>query len=331
MQLRHDVAVVFIALFMSPVAAAADKSSLELVQTVALKGRAGGLDHLALDAKTERLFLANKANNTLDVIDLKAGKLLRQITAQQGVQGVIYVTELDKVFATLGSGGFLNVFNGSDLKLVKTVKFMDDADNLRFNPKTGLVYVAHADKALGVVDAKTYELKADIKLTGAAEGFQLETGRPRLYLNTPSPSQVVVIDTDKNEVINKYPLKLAGGNVPLALDEANHRIFVGCRKAPLMVVIDSETGKELTSVAIGTDVDDLFFDAKRKRLYAACSDGFLYVLRQLDKDRYEELEKVSVPKGAHTCLFDADSSRLFLAVPRQGDKEPEVRVYKVLP
>src|SRR5262249_21683082 len=147
--------------------------------------------------------LANKANNTLDVIDLKAGKLLRQITAQQGVQGVIYIAELDKVFATLGSGGFLNVFNGSDLKLVKTVKFMDDADKLRYNPKTGLIYLAHADKSLGVVDAKTYELKADIKLTGAAEGFQLETGRPRLYLNTPSPSQVVIIDTDKNEVINK--------------------------------------------------------------------------------------------------------------------------------
>jgi DNA-binding beta-propeller fold protein YncE len=323
---------IWVHLWPIPASRAAEPSALELVQSIVLKGKPGKLDHLALDAKGDRLFLANKVNNTLDVVDLKGGKLLKQIPNQQGVQGLAYATDLDRLFVALGGGGFCNVFDGKDLTLLKTIKYTDDADNVRYNPQTHLVYVAHAEKALGVIDAKTFEQKPDIKLAGAAEGFQLETARPRLFLSIPSPSQVAVIDTDKNEVVANYPVKMAGAAHPLALDEPNHRIFVGCRKAPMVVVLDSETGKEITGVAIPEEVDDVWFDAKRKRLYASCGEGFIAVIRQMDPDHYEMAEKIATAKGAKTCLFDADSGRLFLAVPRQADKEgPEIRVYQVKP
>src|SRR5262249_14889678 len=156
----------------------------------------------------------------------------------------------------------------------------DDADNVRYNAKLKVVYVAHAVKALGVIDAKTFDLKADIKLPGTAEGFQMEQGRPRLYVNIPMPSMVAVVDTEKNEVIAKHPVEKAGGAHPIALDEANHRMFIGCRKEPMVIVMDTETGKEITSVAVPGDIDDLFFDAKRKKLYASCGEGFLATIKQ---------------------------------------------------
>src|SRR5947209_8168231 len=121
-------------------------ADLELVQTIDLKGKAGSLDHLALDAKREHLFLANKTNNTLDVVDLKEGKLLKQIPNQQGVQGVAYAPELDKIFVGLGVKGFCNVFDGTSFKLVESIKFEDDADNVRYNAAAKRVYVAHAVK-----------------------------------------------------------------------------------------------------------------------------------------------------------------------------------------
>src|SRR5205823_11933346 len=117
--------------------------------------------------------------------------------------------------------------------IVKTIKFKDDADNVRYNPKTGRVYVAHAESALGVIDAKTLVLKADIKLPAAAEGFVLETKRPLMYLVTPSPSQVVVINADKNTVDKTYPVSKGGGLHPIVLDEDNHRVYIGCREAPM--------------------------------------------------------------------------------------------------
>jgi hypothetical protein len=127
-----------------------------------------------------------------------------------------------------------------------------------------------------------------------------------------------------------YPVKMAGNAHPLALDEANKRIFIGCRTEPMVVVLDSDSGKEITSVAIPKDVDDLYYDAKRKKLYASCGEGFLVVIRQLSADKYEVGEKIETAKQAKTSLFDPESSRLYLAVPRQPEKEgPEIRVYKV--
>ena len=303
---------------------------LELTQTIVLKGKAGKLDHLALDAKRERLFLANTANGTLDVVDLKEGKLLKQLKGQTGIQGIAYASDLDRVFVGLGGGGLCNVFGGDKYQLLKTIKFSGDADNVRYDPATHLTFVAHDEKALGVIDAKTYAVSPDLKLPGAAEGFQIETGRPRLYLTIPSPSQVLVIDTEKKDIVATYPMKLASGGHPLVIDEGNKRIFVGCRTEPMVVVLDSETGKEITSVAIPKDIDDLHYDAKRKKLYASCGEGFLAVIRQVSADKYEVEDKIATVKQAKTSLFAPESNRLYLAVPRQPNQEgPEIRVYKV--
>ncbi len=322
-------AVLIGAMVVCPGIARAGEPALKLIQTIELKGKAGKLDHLTVDSKSQRLFLANKVNNTLDIVDLNSSKLLKQVTGQGGAQGVAYAADLERLFVVLGTGGFCNVFSGTDYKLLKTIKFMDDADNIRYNPRTQRIYVAHAENGLGVIDAKTFEIKADIKLPGPAEAFQLESGRPRLYLNTPSSSEVAVIDTDKNELVGRYKLTLAGGNYGIALDEANHRLFIGCRTKPMIVIMDSDSGKEITSVAIPADTDDVFYDAKRKRIYASCGEGALAVIRQLDADRYELQEKIATVTGARTSFFDPQTGRLYLGVPRQKDKNgPEVRVYQ---
>ncbi len=314
------------------ISSAAAEPSLERIQTIDLVGKAGKLDHLIVDGKSGRLFQANKVNNTLDVVDLKTGKLLTQIKGQAGIQGLAYAADLDRLFAGLGTGGYCNIFDGKNYKLLKTVKFTDDADNVRYHPRTRMVYVAHAEKGLGVIDGQALEKKADINLPGSAESFQLESGRPRLYLNIPSPTQVVVIDTDKNEVVKSYPLKMAAANYALALDEPNHRLFIGCRKKPMVVVMDSETGAEITGVGIPADTDDLFYDAKRRRIYVSCGEGYIAVIRQVDADHYEFLDPVPTVKDARTCYFEPETGRLYLAVPRQPDKKgPEIWVYKARP
>jgi DNA-binding beta-propeller fold protein YncE len=312
-------------------AMSAPAAELELIQTIPLKGKPGGLDHLAIDLKGERLFVANKANNTLDIVDLKAGKLLLQKPNQTAIQGIAYAPDLNRIYVGLGSNGLCNVFDGKTYGILETIKFKDDADNVRYNPNTHLVYVAHAEKSLGVIDARTFALKADIKLPGAAEAFQIEAKRPRIYLNTPDPSLVVVIDTDKNQVINTYPVTKAGGGHPLVLDEATKRIYVGCRKQPMVVVLDMETGKELAGVPIPEGIDDLFLDAARKRLYASCGDGYLVVLK-VDAGQVEIVEKIETAKGAKTCLYVPETGRLYLGVPRQEGKDgPEIRVYQAKP
>ena len=136
-----SLAVIVASLSHTNAAHAADPS-LELVQTIVLKGKGGKLDHLALDAKRERLFLANTANGTLDIVDLKAGKLLKQVPGQTGIQGIAYASDLDRVFVGLGGGGLCNVFSGGEYKPLKTIKLSGDADNTRYDPATHLTFVS---------------------------------------------------------------------------------------------------------------------------------------------------------------------------------------------
>jgi DNA-binding beta-propeller fold protein YncE len=299
-----------------------------LLQTIPLTGAPGRLDHMAIDTKGDRLFVANLSNNSLDVIDLKAGKLVKRIAHQQKIQGVAYTPDEDRIFVGNGVDDVCNVFDGRTYKLAQSIK-LKDADNVRYDARTRQVYVCHADSALSVIDAKTLEVKATVKLPGPPEAFQLHPTEPRLYINSLRPSQIAVIDTQKNTVIDRFPLKLAEANYPLALDARGGRIFVGCRKKPSILVLDLKTGKEITSVSIPADIDDLFHDAKRRRLYASCGEGFLAVVGEKEHDRYQVVERIATGKLARTCLFDPDSGRLFVPVPREkGKGGPEIRVFR---
>jgi DNA-binding beta-propeller fold protein YncE len=311
---------------------AAEPAALELLQTIPLQGPSGRLDHLAIDSEHARLFVANMANSSLDIVDLKAGKLIKQIPGQKGIQGIAYAPSLDRIFVGNEAGGICNVFDGRDYKLVKRFQFADDADNVRYDARKQRIYVAHAEESLAVIDATKLKILNDIKVPGQPESFQLEKDRLKLYLNVPSAKAVVVIDTAQDKVIARYPLTLAGANYPMALDEVHRRIFVGCRKPPCIAVLDSDSGKEVAKVTIPGDTDDVFFDDKRHRLYASCGEGYLAVVQQVDADHYEPLEKIATAKLARTCFFNPGADRLYLVVPRlEGQKGPEVRVYEARP
>lgn len=307
---------------------------LKRVLAIPLKGPIGGLDHLALDAGRARLFVANTVNGSLDVVDLKAGRLIKQIPGQGRIRGIAYSPTADRIFVGNGAGGVCNTFDGGDYALLKSVSLGVDADNVRFNPKTQRIYVVHDDRELSIIDAKDHSIRSPIPLPPSIGGFQLETSRPRMYVNA-KVGQVVVIDLDKDQIVDRFPVAPATDNAALAIDEPNHRLFVGCRRDPTLVVMDSDTGKVVATVPIPGDVDDVSFDARRKRIHASCGAGAIAVVRQVDADHYEPIATITTASGARTSVYNPDDGRLYLAVPRRGDaptqNNPEVWVFQAQP
>jgi BASS family bile acid:Na+ symporter len=317
-----------VSLALAALGVAAEPVSLELIQTIPLKGAAGRLDHLAIDAKGKRLFVSNQSNNSLDIVDLEAGKLVKQVPGQQTIHGIAYVPDMNRIFVGNGGNGTCNVFDGRTYKRLESLDFVQ-ANNVRYDARTKQVYVSHAKNSLSAIDAKTMKVKATIKLPGPPRAFQIHPTQPRLYVNTLEPSQVLAIDTQKNEVVARFRLTLAEANSALALDPEGGRIFVGCRKKPAIVVLNLKTGKELGFVKVPEDIDDLFHDAKRRRLYASCGEGAIVVV---NPSPINVIEQIATVKDARTSLFDPGSGRLYVAVPRQKGKEgPEIRVYRARP
>jgi DNA-binding beta-propeller fold protein YncE len=331
MHYRRSVApVLLLSAIVSQVAVAAGPATLQMKHTIPLESGRGRYDHLALDGGHDRLFIANLSNNSLDIVDLKAGKLAKQIPGQRKVQGVAYAAHQDRIFVGNGNDGVVNVFDGRDYKLVGTVP-VPDADNVRYRADTQTIYVT-GEEGLTAMDAKTLKVRATIKLAGPPEGLQIDARRDRLYVNTHNPAQVTVVDLKTHKVVAEYKLKSAESNFPMALDLDGERIFVGCRKKPCVLVLDARTGAEIAAVPIPGDTDDLFFDAKSNRLYATCGEGSIAVVRQRGDRGFELVESIPTAKLARTGLFDPKSGQLFVVVPRQSDSVgPELRVYGVKP
>ncbi len=309
-------------------ASGAAATPLKLVQTVSLAGVKGRFDHFAVDVKGQRLFVAALGNNTVEVIDLAAGKRGHSISGLQKPQGVLFLPELNRLCVAGGGDGTLKIFDAANLKLLGSIGSLDDADNLRRAPEGGAVFLGYGDGALAVIDVKRGERIGESKLKGHPESFQLERKGNRIFINVPDARQIAVVDREKRSVAATWPMEKFGANFPMALDDGTGRLFVGCRKPPRLVVLDSSDGKLVADLAISGDTDDLFYDAKRKRLYISCGEGLVDVVEQTSTDHYQTLEHVTTAGGARTSFYSPELDRYYVAVPERGNQQAQIRVFQ---
>jgi DNA-binding beta-propeller fold protein YncE len=308
--------------------AAEPTASLELAKTIPMPNVEGRIDHMAVDVAGQRLFVAALGNNTVEVLDLKAGTNIQTLPGFAEPQGIAYVAELGRVFIANGQDGTCRIVHGQTFKTISSVVCGDDADNVRYDAKASRIYVGYGGGALAVLDAKSGAKLADIKLAGHPESFRFETGGPRIFVNVPKANQIAVVDRDKAEVTATWPLKEAKSNFPLVLDEANHRLFAGCRNPARLLVYDSSAGRLVTSLPISRDTDDLFFDPPNKSIYVSCGQGTIDVIQQTDADHYTATKTITTATGARTSLFVPELKILCLAVPHRGSQLAEIRIFK---
>ncbi|PYL27103.1 MAG: hypothetical protein DMF39_11890, partial [Verrucomicrobia bacterium] len=205
----------------------------------------------------------------------------------------------------------------------------DDADNVRYDDSSKRIYVGFGSGGIAIVNAADGKEIGSIKLTAHPEAFELEKQGKRIFVNVPNARHVAVMDRDKGEVINTWKTDLAFGNFPMALDEANHRLFIGCRMPSKLVVLDTESGNVVAGIEISGDPDDVFYDSKRHRLYTICGAGKIDTIEQADSNTYKGLTKTNTADGARTGLFVPERDTLFIAVPHRGSQQAEIRAYQV--
>jgi DNA-binding beta-propeller fold protein YncE len=300
---------------------------LRLEQSIGLPGVNGRLDHLAVDLSTARLFICALKNNSVELVDLRKGAPVGSITGLRNPQGVAYATEPNRLYVANAKGGACNIYDGNSLASLGQLNLKDDADNVRYDSRAKRIYVGYGDGAIATIDAITGAQLGTVKLPAHPESFHLEQHGSRIFANVPSAGCISVIDRTKGDVIAQWKTGLALANFPMALDEPNRRLFIGCRSPATLLVLDTESGKIVAKTGIGGDADDIFYDGKRRSLYVICGTGEIDVIGQEDRDRYKATEKIPTAPGARTGLFIPELNSLLVAVPNESKRRAEIRRY----
>lgn len=303
--------------------------ALTLTSTIPLQGVGGRIDHLTFDSSTQRLFIAALGNNTVEVVDLKTNKPIHSIKGLSEPQGVAFIPEQNVLFVANGGNGAVDVFNAATYQKLSSIQLPDDADNVRYDTLNKKVYVGYGEGGIAIIDAATFKQEADIKLQGHPESFQLDILTSKIYVNIPDKQQVEVIDMDKQAVIGRWKITEAKANFPMALDAANHRLFIGCRHPSKLLVLDTETGARIAAVDIDNDADDIFYNHEDSSLYITCGGGYLNIIKQQSVNQYTETERTSTSSGARTSLFISQINRLVIASPKGFGRSAELLVYAI--
>lgn len=291
---------------------------LRLVQEIPLPGVQGRLDHFTTDPKRKRVIFSGLGNDTVQVVDAFAGRQIHQIDGLSQPQGTLYVPETDTLYVANAADGHLNIYNGTTFNLIKRIDFGpgSDPDNLRYDAAAKKVYVGYGEGAIAAIDATTNErVGTDLKFKGHPEGFQLEKNGPRIFVNVADEKVIDVIDRRTGKMTQWALPPGHSANFPIVLDETNRRVIIGTRKPSRMTVYNMDTGRVVASLPCTGDMDDIYYDAERKRIYVPGGEGVISVFQQIDADHYKDMGKFPSSLGARTGVWYVSRDRLYLGAP----------------
>jgi YVTN family beta-propeller protein len=317
-----------------------DAAPIRLVQTIPMPGVQGRMDHLGVDVKGQRLFAAALGDNqnTVEVIDLKAGKRIFSIPGQSKPQGVFYSPDYKKLFVANGKESSCKIFRGDNFKLIESIPMDTNANHVGYDPGKKYLYVSVGDAksgALAIIDTRTNKHIGDIKAEAHPLGVKVEKSGPRIFMGLAKMNKVAVLDRSKREQVATWPITGTEGNVSWALDEGHHRVFVGSRTPPMLTVFDTESGNQLAQLEGVGGIDDLWYDAAHKLIYATggrdVGAGFVFVYQQKDPDHYELVARVATVPNAQTSIWVTELNRLYVSASQDGSRDAEILVFEPKP
>jgi DNA-binding beta-propeller fold protein YncE len=307
---------------------AQDASPLHLEKEIPLPGVEGRIDHFSVDVLGQRLFVAALENGTVEVVDVRRGERSAEIKGLSEPQGLYYSSQNGQLYVASGGDGTLRIYDGNSLNLRQTLEFGDDADNLRYDGRSGQILVGFGSGGLGLVDASGQKV-GTMPLSSHPESFQIEESGSRIFVNVPREFAVAVVDRTKHTVIAKWGLDWTFANFPMALDEADKRLFVGCRLPARLVVLNTNSGQVVAKLPVVGDTDDVYFDPTRRFVYVIGGDGAVDVFQMSDPNHCEHAGRTNTASGARTGLFVPGLDRLFVAVTHRESQAAKVLVYQI--
>ncbi len=321
MKFRKLVILSCILLGTTAVALAGPAEPLKLEGRTDIPGYTGDFDHFAADIQTDRLFLAAEDHGTLEVFNLKTGKHEKTLHVVDTPHGIFFVPGTNRMIVTDSGKDLSPILDATTYKVVGHVKLAPGADSSVYDPSTGHFYIVTGGgdvnmkvSYLNEIDPKTGHLLRQLKFdSDHTEAVRAEQNGHRLFVNIADKNQVAVVDKRTFKVISHWSISGAKTNLSMALDEADHRIFVVTRNPTKMFVLNTDSGETVATLDVPAIVDGVFYDRTRKRIYVPGAVGEVGVYQQIDPDHYRELARVPSARGAKSGILIPQLNRFYVA------------------
>src|SRR5882724_7353637 len=293
------------------------EESYHVIKKIPIPGQ-GGFDYLTIDVSARRLYVSH--GTQVEVLDVDSGAIVGKISNTLGVHGIAIASELGRGFVSDGQASTVTVFDLKTLKTIAEVPTGKKPDAIIFDPATSQVFAFDGDsESATVITASDGKVAGTVPLGGGPE-FAVADRKGYVYDNLEDKSEVVKIDARTRTVVERGPVAPCEAPSSMAMDRANHRPFIGCRSR-VMAVIDSESGKVLTTLPIGDHVDATAFDEDSRLIFCSNGEGTISVIHQDSPDKYSEVETVKTLPRAKTMALDPKTHQLFLSAAEAGQFE----------
>jgi YVTN family beta-propeller protein len=275
-------------------------------------GGDGGWDYLSIDPSARRLYVSHATK--VVVIDIDDDKVVGEITNTPGVHGLAPAPELGKGFVSCGRENKAAIVDLKTLETLSKVATGQNPDGMLYDPGQQEAYMFNGRSGSAtVIDAKAGKVVATIPLDGKPEFGQVDSEAGRVFDNLEDKSEVVVIDTKKHEVANRWPIAPGQAASGMAIDVAHHRLFLGCDNK-MMVMMDDANGKVVGSVPIGDGVDANAFDPGTQLAFASCGEsGTTTIAHEDTPDKLTVVQVLKTQPRARTMTLDPKTHRIYLA------------------
>jgi YVTN family beta-propeller protein len=273
-------------------------------------GGEGGWDILTIDAAARRLYLSHATK--VIVLDLEKNAVTGEIADTPGVHAFVAVPELQRGFSSNGKENKCSVVDLQTLTTIQKIDVGQNPDAVAYDAKRGEVYVFnHSGNSATVIDAKSGKVVATVALGGSPEFPAVDSAASRVYINLEDKSEVAVIDGAKHEVVARFPLAPGTEPTGIALDAAHHRLFAACHNK-MMVMLETESGKVIANVPIGSGVDGCAFDDAAQLAFASCGEGVVTIAKEKSPTDLSIVQTLQTQRGARTMALDPKTHRIYL-------------------
>jgi outer membrane protein assembly factor BamB len=299
--------VIFCILILATNSYAAD-SGYHIIKRLKAGGE-GGWDYLTVDGAARRLYISRSTH--VMVIDLETDKVVGDIPNTPGVHGIAVAPELNLGYTSNGKSDTSTIFDLKTLKVLGEVKTGGNPDAIIYEPISKKVLTFNGrSKDATVFDAVSGKLAHTIPLGGKPEYSAID-GKGKVYVNIEDTNEVVEIDSLKTSITRRFSLKPCDEPTGMGIDSEHQRVFSGCHNKK-MTVLDTTSGKVISTVPVGGNVDGNGFDAGTGLAFSSNGDGTLTVVRETSPGTYAVVETVSTQRGSRTMAVDPKSHNVYL-------------------